>query len=74
VVPGGAVVASPGGGITFRACVSGSREHERAQIRLEPKQSLIGGARVFHPEDVMNLAMVRLAALHVVNHIERHGL
>ena len=75
VIPGGAVVAGPGGGVALRAGISGACEDERALVALEFAQAFVGGADVFHAENVVDGAMVgRGAVIQAVDGVERHGL
>src|SRR3954469_17012129 len=74
MVPGCAVVSSPGSRIALRTGKSRPGEHKRPKIGLKPKQAFIGGARIFHPEHIVNFAVVSLASFNPVDHIEWHCL
>ena len=57
MVPGGGVVAGPGGGVALAAGVAGAGEDEGALVGLELEQAFVGGAGVLHAEDVVDLGV-----------------
>ena len=58
MVPAAAVVAGPGSGIALAARIGGAREHEGAQYPGRALEAVVGGARVLHAVDIVNLAWV----------------
>ena len=73
MVPCGAIVTRPGCRIALGSGVSGAGQHHGPKVRLELQQSFVSPTGVLHAEYIVNLAMIRLAAFHVVNSIQRHG-
>ena len=57
MIPGAAVVARPGCGKALRTRECRSREHKRTLIRLQLQQAFVGGAHIFHAEDVVGFAL-----------------
>ena len=55
MVPGGAVVSGPGGGVALASRVGGAGEDEGALVGLELEEAFVGGAGVLHAEDVVDL-------------------
>ena len=74
VIPGGAVVAGPGGCIAFGARIGRACEHEGPLVRPQLEKAIVGRASVFHAEDIVNGAMIeRRAVVEAMNIVERHG-
>src|SRR5438270_14075801 len=63
MIPGAAVVARPSGGITLRPGEGRARKHEGALASLQFQQALVGGAGVFHAENVMSRTMIHGGAV-----------
>ncbi len=59
VIPGGAVVASPGDGVALASGVAGTRHHKRPLVRPQRKLTLLGGAGVLHTKNVVDLKVGR---------------
>src|SRR5271156_6917277 len=57
MIPGGTVVAGPGGAVALASCEAGARHHEGPLIRAKREQPLIGTARVLHAINVVDLQM-----------------
>ncbi len=79
MIPGRAVVASPGRGITLPAGEARPRHHEGALVGAKRAQPVIGRARIFHAIDVVDFGVGRdargeIIAGDTVAHVERHGL
>src|ERR1035437_2841207 len=55
MIPGRTVDSGPGCGITLPTCVAGSRKNEGPFLWIQLQHSFIGGTRVFHAIDVMDL-------------------
>ena len=74
MIPGAAVVARPGGGITLRPGEGRARKHEGALASLQFQQALVGGAGVFHAENVMSRTMIHGGAvIQAMYGVEGHG-
>ena len=74
MIPGAAVVARPGGGITLGAGICGAREHEWPFVRLQFAQPIIGGTHVLHAVDIVNGTMIeRGSIVEAVPGVKRHG-
>ena len=74
MIPGGAVVAGPGGGVTLGAGIGGAGQDEGALVAFKFAQAFVGGAGVFHAEDVVDGAVVEGGAVVEAMHsVERHG-
>src|SRR5207248_761887 len=63
VVPRRAVVAGPCGSIPLTSGVTGARKDEWPLVRPEGKKTVIGGARILHAVDIVDLEMIRGALL-----------
>src|SRR5271156_2296678 len=79
MVPCGAVVSRPRGGIPLTTGVTGAGKHEWPLVRPKRKKPVIGRARVLHAIHVMDLEMDRSARSETrlgdaVLNIVRHGL
>ena len=57
MVPVAGVVAGPGDGVALATGVAGARHDEGPQVGLQFEQAVVGGARVLHAEDVVDLEM-----------------
>src|SRR5258708_36606314 len=57
MIPRAAVVPGPGRGITLPSSVSGARQPEGPQARIEMLQSFEGSGRIFNPEWVLIFSM-----------------
>src|SRR5256884_2931396 len=74
MIPGAAVVARPGGGITLGAGICGAREHEWPFVRLQFAQPIIRGTHVLHAVDIVNGTMIeRGSIVEAVPGVKRHG-
>ncbi len=78
MVPGGAVVSGPGGGVALATGVAGSGEDEGALIWGESEEAVVGGAGVLHAVDVVDLEVGGGAGLEAgsgdaVLDVVRHG-
>src|SRR6476620_9947463 len=75
MIPRGHVVAGPGGGVALGSRVGGPRQHKWPLVALQFAQPFVGGARVLHPEHVVNGAMIqRSTVVEAVPRLKRHGL
>ena len=63
MVPGGAVVSGPGGGVTLATGVAGAGEDEGALVGSEIEEAFVGGAGVLHAIDVVDLEVAGGAGL-----------
>src|SRR5260370_21810184 len=59
VVPGAAVVASPGCGIPLPPRIAGTCQHEGAHVWSQFQQPFVSGARVLHPIYIVKFKVVR---------------
>src|SRR3569623_809736 len=79
MIPRARVVASPCSGVAMAPGIACACHDEWAYVRLKLEKAFKGATRVFHPEDVVNLEMVRGSAdearlFDSVLRIVRHGL
>ena len=54
MVPGGAVVSGPGGGVALAPGVAGAGEDEGTDFGVEGEEAFVGAAGVLHAEDVVD--------------------
>ncbi len=60
--------------VALSACERGASKNKRPPIRLQREQAFICSSRILHTENVVNLAVIGLAAFDRVHDIEWHGL
>ncbi len=78
VVPCRSVVSRPCGGVPLAPGIAGAGKHEGSLIRPQRNKTVVGGARVLHAVDIVDLKMFRGAFLeagfgNAVQDVVRHG-
>ena len=79
MIPGSGVIAGPGEAVALAASVGGAGENEGALVGTELEKAVVGGALIFHSENVVDFG-VRSGALgetrlvDAMDGIEGHGL